>query len=135
MPKVPNEPNRQPTPGGAPTPKKADGLDPLPLCESDLENLRASGLTDDTNRSNGLRTENGALLFPNRDLDGKLNGFSRRRHHKLRMIDGKLAKYEQDKGSPPRAYFPVASLDGLRGGESAVYITEGEKKAPGRFPS
>jgi len=104
-------------------------LPPLPVCASDLENLRASGLTIATIRTNGLRTEHGALVFPYRDLDGKVNGFARRRPHKPPVIDGKPAKYVQPKGSPQRAYFPVASLAKLRDGESEIYITEGEKKA------
>jgi hypothetical protein len=101
----------------------------LPLCGSDLENLRASGLTDLTICENNLRTEGAALVFPYRDLDGNVNGFTRRRPHVPRVIDGKEAKYLQDKGTPLRAYFPHASLAKLRDGTSPVYITEGEKKA------
>jgi hypothetical protein len=102
---------------------------PLPVCGRDLENLRASGLTETTIRANGLRTRDGALEFPYRDLRGNVNCFCRRRPHKPSVIDGKPAKYVQPKGSGPRAYFPVASLRLLRDGRSPVYITEGEKKA------
>jgi hypothetical protein len=104
-------------------------LPELPLCPGDLDNLRASGLTDETIRAAGLRTENNALVFPYRDLDGKQNGFARRRPHNPRVIDGRVAKYIQPTGSPLRAYFPPASLAGLRDGVSPVYVTEGEKKA------
>lgn len=101
----------------------------LPVCESDLTNLRASGLTDSTIWTNRLRTEAGALVFPYRDLDGNVNCFARRRPHAPSVIGGKLAKYIQPPGSPLRAYFPAASLDRLRDGVSTVYVTEGEKKA------
>jgi hypothetical protein len=102
---------------------------PLPVCAGDLANLRASGLSDATIRANGLRTEGGALVFPYRGLDGAVNCFARRRPHSPPVIGGKAAKYVQPKGSPLRAYFPVGSLPKLRDGRSAVYITEGEKKA------
>jgi hypothetical protein len=101
----------------------------LPLCPADLENLRESGLTDATILANALRTDGETLVFPYRNLKGGLNSFARRRLHRPRMIDGKLARYVQAKGSPMRAYFPVASLENLQDGESPVYITEGEKKA------
>jgi hypothetical protein len=103
---------------------------PLPVRPRDLENLSASGLTRATIRANGLRTENNALVFPYRDLDGSVNCFARRRPHKPVIgKDGKQVKYLQPKGSPLRAYFPVASLDKLRDCTSPVYLTEGEKKA------
>jgi hypothetical protein len=95
----------------------------------DLANLRGSGLTDQTIRQNELRTDGDALVFPYRGLDGKVNCFARRRPHVPRMVDGKLAKYEQPKGSPLRAYYPSASLPKLRDRDSPVYIAEGEKKA------
>ncbi|MGD0897713.1 MAG: DUF3854 domain-containing protein, partial [Thermoguttaceae bacterium] len=101
----------------------------LPVNAMDLANLRASGLNDATIRGNRLRTENGALVFPYRDLDGKVNGFARTRPHVPRVLNGKPAKYEQPKGSPLRAYFPAASLTKLRDGTNPVFFTEGEKKA------
>jgi putative DNA primase/helicase len=93
-----------------------------------LENLLASGLSNSTIRVNGLRTENGALVFPYRDLDGRVNCFARRRPHRPRVVEGKPVKYEKPKGSDLRAYFPAASLEKLRDGVSNVFITEGEKK-------
>jgi hypothetical protein len=103
---------------------------PLLVSPRDIENLSESGLTRTTIRANGLRTENGALVFPYRDLDGNVNCFSRRRLHKPVIgIGGKPVKYLQPKGSPLRAYFPVASLDKLHDGSSPIYITECEKKA------
>src|SRR5262245_57908238 len=102
---------------------------PLPVIDTDLPNLRKSGIAAETLRSNKLRTEAGALVIPYRDLDGKVNGFARRRPHDPPIIDGKPAKYLQPTGSPLRAYFPAASCLRLLDGMSAVYITEGEKKA------
>jgi hypothetical protein len=101
----------------------------MPVCDQDLENLRASGLSNATIRTAGLRTEGGALHFPYRDLDGHVNCFRRWRPHHPKTIDGQVAKYMQAKGSPLRAYYPPASLAKLRDGESDIYITEGEKKA------
>jgi hypothetical protein len=103
---------------------------PLLVNESDLANLRASGLTDETIRRNMLRSYNGALDFPYRDIYGHVGDFRRRRLHRpLIGKDGKAIKYVQPKRSPLRAYFPEASLKLLRDGTSDVYITEGEKKA------
>lgn len=99
------------------------------VCDSDLKNLRASGLTDATIQANGLKTEGDALVFPYRDLSGRPSCFARRRPHHPPTINGKVAKYMQPAGSPMKAYFPVASLGKLRDGIRPVYITEGEKKA------
>lgn len=72
----------------------------------------------------------GGLVIPYRDLEGKVNGFARVRPHMARKgKNGKPIKYEQPKGEPLRAYFPAASLEQLRDGESQIFITEGEKKA------
>lgn len=114
----------------------------------DLENLRASGLTDATIRANELRTEYdsakladilnrgkgdycclGGLVFPYRDLMGNVNCFVRVRPHIPRMRAGALIKYEQPVGESPRAYFPATILAELHDGESSIYITDGEKKA------
>lgn len=120
----------------------------LAVYGEDLENLRASGLTDETIRANLLRTEcdsvtlagilnwtagslscAGGLVIPYRNLAGKVNCFARVRPHRPRIQDGKPIKYEQPVGEPPRAYFPASSLPLLRDGGSAVFVTEGEKKA------
>jgi hypothetical protein len=103
---------------------------PLPVCDFDLENLRASGLTDATILAAGVRTEGNALVFPYRDLNGQVDGFVRKRLHVPRLDrDGKSVRYEQPAGTPLRAYFPPASLGHLRDRESAIFVTEGEKKA------
>lgn len=102
----------------------------LPVSASDLDDLRRSGLSNRTIRANGLRTAHNSLEFPYRNLAGEMNCFVRRRPHHPRLdADGKPIKYEQPKGTKPRAYFPVESLPLLRDGESPVYMTEGEKKA------
>jgi Domain of unknown function (DUF3854) len=98
-------------------------------CESDLADLRRSGLTDQTIRDNRITTQGDALVFPYRSLDGTLNGFIRWKPHHPRVIDGKVAKYEQAKDSPLRAYFPAASLTLLRDDKQPISLTEGEKKA------
>lgn len=102
---------------------------PLQVGDVDLANLRASGLRDSTIAANKLRTERGSLVFPYRDLDGTVNCFARYRPHKPKVVDGKAIKYTQPKGSPPRAYFPAASVATLKKGSSPIFVTEGEKKA------
>jgi hypothetical protein len=118
------------------------------VSSNDLENLRASGLTDRTIIANKLRTAgaqelfdllhcekeheflfSGALVFPYRNLQGEVNCYCRARPLRPRTIQGKDVKYESPKGVPPRPYFPAGSLDKLKDGKSPVYITEGEKKA------
>jgi hypothetical protein len=128
----------------------------MPLCSHDLADLRASGLTDATIRANGLRTERdpvevatilnrlpdrrgrqipefcqgGGLVLPYRDLTtGAFNGFARVKPRWPRVREGKPVKYEQPAGEASRAYFPKSCLDGLRGGDGPIFITEGEKKA------
>lgn len=112
----------------------------------DFSNLRASGLKPETWKLNGLYTENdpraigrilkwkgagssGGLVIPYRSLAGELTGFARVRPHEPRMRNGKLVKYENPVGDCNHAYFPVASLEKLRDGESPIFVTEGEKKA------
>ncbi len=106
------------------TTKKVSGV-----VERDLQMLRDSGLTDETIRVNRLHTERDRLVFPYRDINGKVNGFTRTRPHKPRVKDGKPVKYEQPKGVPSRAYFPALSVTQLRNAKKAVFVTEGEKKA------
>ena len=86
----------------------------LRVTGADLKNLRESGLSNETIRLNGLRTGDATLVFSYRNLEGGVNGFTRKRPHRPRVIDGKKVKYEQPKGSLLRAYFPIASLPTLR---------------------
>jgi hypothetical protein len=102
----------------------------LPVDDFDLDNLRASGLTNSTILANALRTEGNALVFPYRHLDNNVNSFCRRRlHQPLIDEDGKQIRYLQQKDTPQRAYFPVGCPDKLCDGQSDIFITEGEKKA------
>ena len=100
---------------------------PLPVNESDYQNLRESGILIKTIRENDIVTKRGALYFPYRNLDGETNGFARRRPHKPKKIKGELVKYLQPEGSASRAYFPESCLHELIYG-SDLFITEGEKK-------
>jgi hypothetical protein len=103
---------------------------PLLVGDYDLKQLAVLGITEETICDNQLYTEDGALWFPYRDLNGDLNGFSRRRlHNPLGTKDGKFIRYLQPKGTPLRAYWPVQTLRLLAKGTDLLYITEGEKKA------
>ncbi len=73
--------------------------------------------------------ESGPVSNRDRHLDGEVNCFARRRPHAPPILGGKPAKYLQPPGTPLRAYYPVASLPGLREPGTPVYLTEGEKKA------
>jgi hypothetical protein len=111
--------------------------------DSDLKNLRESGLTDDTILANGLYTSHHrywpGLVFPYLRVEGGLSGFDRRRLHEPQPdADGHMMRYKQAKGTQPHAYFPRGSITKLfdgqcesdtLGGPCPVFITEGEKKA------
>jgi putative DNA primase/helicase len=125
------------------------------LAERDLDDLRASGLSDWTIYRNDLYTETnprkvaalinwrpnfagqdppwhcqgGALVFPYRDWGGKTTSFARVRPHYPRTRNGDPVKYEQPAGASPRAYYPRDSLPLLRDGTSPLFLVEGEKKA------
>lgn len=105
------------------------------ITESDLQNLRASGLTDETIREHDLHTGTvkgvgKGLVFPYRDLEGNVNCFARVRLHIPRMDDkGKPVKYAQPQKSGQRAFYAATSLEQLKDGTAPVFVTEGEKKA------
>jgi len=122
---------------------------PLPVCKEDLDNLRASGLTDETIRDNALYTEfnagkissilkwnhsngrclDGGLVFRYRDLQTeKLNGYARVRPHRPRIKDGKPVKYEAPVAEPNHVYIPKAGIRKIKDGKSPILIVEGEKK-------
>jgi hypothetical protein len=103
---------------------------PLPLCESDLANLRESGLTDAIIRANHLRTGERGLEFPYRTLDGMVNGYCRTRLHKPYLDKkGKQVKYKAPYKSKSRSYLPVGSLEKLRTPGEPILLIEGEKKS------
>jgi hypothetical protein len=121
----------------------------------DLDDLRASGLTNQTIQEAGVYTEQdewkladilnclpetprkevprhllfGGLVFPHWDLDGSVNCYAAVKPHQPKTHKGKPVKYENPHGKPVRAYFPTKSLDKLNDGQSPIYITEGVKKA------
>jgi hypothetical protein len=96
------------------------------LSEQHVEQLRASGLNDETIEAAGLRTVTDArvikkllhwerkqeigpcLAFPYPTAEGvRGNGYVRLRPDKPRQDkDGKPVKYESPKGVPLHAYFP-----------------------------
>src|SRR5262249_24159971 len=99
---------------------------PLPVSADDLQNLRESGLTDDTIRATGIYTTVdegelarllncgmlanptlGGLVFPYYNLDDQPTGFARVRPLCPRHRDGKALKYQQALGSVCHAYVPA----------------------------
>lgn len=120
-----------------------------PVCDADLENLRASGLTDATIRAAGIYTERdpaalarllnyervpsfcngGGMVFPHFDAEGNRNGYAVVKPHQPRERDGKPVKYEAPLNAPPHAYVSPASRARLKGGIREVVIVEGIKKA------
>jgi hypothetical protein len=73
--------------------------------------------------------QQGGLVYPYHDLEGKLTGFVRVKPRSPRSKDGKPVKYEQPLGEPCRAYYPRESTAKLRDGKSDIFVPEGEKKA------
>ncbi|QDT39231.1 DUF3854 domain-containing protein [Stratiformator vulcanicus] len=106
--------------------------EPLPVSAYDLKDLQSSGLTYETVKANRIHTDRTRtnLVFPYPNLNGEFNDFSRKKPHNPRVTDsGKIIKYEQPAGSPPRAYFPIAAIKKLKDEGQPLFITEGEKKA------
>ena len=113
------------------------------LCEAHLENLRESGLTDDTIERAGLASVSaeaaedylgfspgsGCLVFEHLAADGK--PYYRLKPPKpLIMQDGHCAKYLARKGAGNRLYIPpLMSPDALDDIAVPLVIVEGEKKA------
>src|SRR5438093_772381 len=91
---------------------------PLPVIDTDLANLRASGLTDETIRGVGIYTESnpaalvrllnydyipsfcrgGGMVFPFFDAEGRRNGYVLVKPHEPRIRDDKPVKYEAPLG-------------------------------------
>lgn len=106
-----------------------------------LEDLRQSGLTDDTIRSLGFYSGTASqinailgfdagpgLVIPYPCIGGG-EPFSRVKPDQPPIIDNHSAKYLSPKGSTVRAYFPPKTQDALKDPMARVIITEGEKKA------
>ena len=111
-----------------------------------LIELRKSGLTDETIRAAGIRSETSvatvkalldtkqfsqrclpAIVFPFTDAEGR-NGYCRLRVDHPRTIGGKSAKYESPRGQPNQIYLPPGVPDVLPTNQELL-VTEGEKKA------
>lgn len=109
------------------------------------ENLRASGLTDETISSSEIFSSSDAteiadllgwsspainlgpsLIIPFFNLDGSRSEFCRIRPDSPRANGG---KYEQPKGAGLRAYFPPAAIPFFLDPAQAIGFVEGEKKA------
>lgn len=118
------------------------------LAANHLDDLRKSGLTDDTIRAAALRTiddpaEVGRLLCwrgPARDLgpclafpfaaaDGSPRPFVRLKPSTPREREGKPVKYESPIGKGNLAYFPPGTRAALADPSRRLLLTEGEKKA------
>ena len=118
--------------------------DPLGrLAPRDLNDLRRSGLSDETIRSCGIYTgtaEEVRTILLGRDVGpgmvipyppaGGQSAYCRIKPHRPPVYQGKPAKYLAPKGSGNRLYVPQA-LEGsvLQDRSAGLLITEGEKKA------
>jgi putative DNA primase/helicase len=115
-----------------------------------LDDLRKSGLTDETIAACGFRSlqapqriqqvlrwqrykgELGdCLLIPFPDANGKPTGYARLKPDRPRKgrEDGKPIKYESPKGVSNLPFFPPGTLAALQDATVSLLITEGEKKA------
>ena len=113
-----------------------------------LEELRRSGLSDETILRSGIQSETDpevisrnlgwtqparrlgpCIKFPFPSVDGSLNGMCRYKPDRPRLSKGKPVKYEQPKGVSPRAYFPLGTIAALSDPTISLGITEGEKKS------
>lgn len=125
------------------------------LSRKHLDDLRESGLSDETIRACGFYTERDPkkvrrkldwtttgglknmgpfLAIPYRSLDGRPSDYTRYKPDNPRQSlskDGKKngVKYEAPRGRPTEPYFPPAVLDAIRTPGVDLFITEGEKKA------
>ena len=120
----------------------------MALLPQHIDDLRRSGLTDETISAAGLRSEvdpvavqwilnwqrpatglGPCLIFQFRHVDGTLNGFARVKPDAPRLENGKPVKYEQPRQAELRPYFPPGTISTIADPAAAVGICEGEKKA------
>lgn len=115
-----------------------------------LEDLRKSGLSDETICASGLYSEGNldalrkmlnsriyqkrmgdALVFPFFSHNGERVEFSRVKPTSPRVDKkkNKPIKYESPVGQPNRSYFPPGVVDAIRDSSRPLFFTEGEKKA------
>lgn len=125
----------------------------MSLLENHLQDLRASGLSDEQVKNAGLYSESdperiakllnwkgGAeklgpcLVIPYLGVDGQPTGYHRLKPDHPRKIakasgEVRAIKYEAPVGEPNRAYFPPGTVEAIRDPSRMLIITEGEKKA------
>lgn len=119
----------------------------LPLLSHHLDELRASGLTDQTIVAAGIYSEASpaalaeilhwsrpprrlppAIVFPYFGPQGPL-GYCRIKADNPRQSKDKLVKYESPRGLPNEIYLPPNTIGVLNDAAVPLIITEGEKKA------
>jgi len=117
------------------------------LLDHHVDELRRSGLTDETIRAAGIRSEVEpiklatildwkkyppkccpAMVFPFVG-DGGRNGYARVKPDRPRTSGGKPVKYESPRGQPNQVYLPPGVADVLADPTRELLITEGEKKS------
>lgn len=116
------------------------------LASEHREDLRKSGLTDETIREQFIRSAppsmigrllgfdmpdiRSALLFPFRSPAGGFMDHVRVKiFPTLTDAEGHSIKYLQPRGTPPRLYFVAACLVEALEGPAPLWVVEGEKKA------
>jgi putative DNA primase/helicase len=130
------------TPGAAQDNGHVAGVLPHHLGE-----LRASGLSDETIRAAGIRSETNyqrlaallgwrrmpkkmapAIVFPFSDANGS-NGYTRIKCDTPRKLGGKTVKYESPRGRANEVYLPPGVAALLDNPSAELLISEGEKKS------
>ena len=124
------------------------GVSGLVLEPHHLEDLRRSGLNDETIRQSGIYTESSqhklaamlnrqyakcrgtSMVIPFRDATGEISGYKRAKPTVPRVDrNGRAIKYESPSGVDNHAYFPPGVADRLNDHGCELVITEGEKKS------
>ena len=119
----------------------------MKLIDPHFQELKASGLTDETIQASGAFTETcqkkaatllkwekvpakmlPGIVFPYTRADGA-NGYARLKPDHPRILGGKPVKYESPKGEPNEIYIPPRTFAALQAAHVDLLITEGEKKA------
>lgn len=119
----------------------------MKLIDPHYQELKASGLTDETIERAGIYTETRqssqavllnwvnvpakmgpAIVYPFHRADGS-NGYSRLKFDRPRKLQKKPVKYESPRGVPNEIYIPPGTFAALDNPQAELLITEGEKKA------
>jgi hypothetical protein len=155
MPKLTVTQNRLPI-QGAENPKSngvagkirgPDEVEYVFLDPKDCQNLKDSGLTDETIRKSEIYTETDpkviakllnkkkaviqrAMVIPYIDLEGRSSYHRLRPHDSRKDKEGKTIRYESPYGLPMQAYLvPWITSTEYLDTSNALYVVEGEKKA------